>query len=247
MSGLSRVIGKARSGGEEAGAHWLSISDLMAGLMMVFLFIAIALMMNANRERDYANIERDKIKKVAVAYQQNQVDIFNALMREFEKDLARWDADIDRETLSFEFKSPEVLFEQGDTQIKPLFQEILNDFFPRYIQTLRQFKESVNEIRVEGHTSSEWNQGISETDAYFQNMQLSQGRTRSVLSYVYELPEVESDRSWIKKSFAAVGFSSAHIKLLEDTDEEDKAASRRVTFRVITNAETQIRKIIEED
>jgi outer membrane protein OmpA-like peptidoglycan-associated protein len=247
MSGLSRVIGKSRSPGEGSGAHWLSISDLMAGLMMVFLFIAIALMMNANRERDYANIERDKIKKVAVAYQQNQVDIFNALISEFDKDLERWDADIDRETLSFEFKSPEVLFERGDTKIQPLFQEILSDFFPRYIETLRQFKESVNEIRVEGHTSSEWRQGLSETEAYFRNMELSQGRTRSVLSYVYDLPEVNTERPWIKKSFAAVGFSSAHIKLREGTDEEDKAASRRVTFRVITNAETQIRKIIEEN
>lgn len=247
MTGLSRAFGKARVEGEEAGAHWLSISDLMAGLMMVFLFIAIALMMNANRERDDANIERDKIKKVAVAYQQNQVDIFNALMREFEKDLVRWDADIDRETLSFEFKSPEVLFERGDTQIKPLFREILNDFFPRYIQTLRHFKESVSEIRVEGHTSSEWQQGLSETEAYFRNMELSQSRTRSVLRYVYELRDVEIDRPWIKKTFAAVGFSSAHIKFFEGTVEEDKVASRRVSFRVITNAETQIRKIIEDD
>ena len=241
MNDLSRVIGKVtHSDGEGAEAHWLSISDLMAGLMMVFLFIAIALMMNAN-------IERDKIKEVAVAYQQSQVNIFDALMREFEKDLKRWDANIDRETLSFEFRSPEVLFEQGDIQIKPLFQKILNDFFPRYIQTLSQFKGAVNEIRVEGHTSSEWQQGLSETEAYFRNMELSQSRTRSVLRYVYELRDVEIDRPWIKKTFAAVGFSSAHIKFFEGTVEEDKVASRRVSFRVITNAETQIRKIIEDD
>ena len=52
--------------GEEKREHWLSVSDLMAGLMMVFLFVSIALM------RD-ALIERDKIKEVAITYQENQV------------------------------------------------------------------------------------------------------------------------------------------------------------------------------
>lgn len=238
MSRLSAVLGKSRSGGEGEGAHWLSVSDLMAGLMMVFLFIAIALMLNANRERD-------KIKEVAVAYQQNQVAIYDALMSEFGADLERWDADIDKDTLSFEFRSPEVLFETGDTAIRPLFQEILNDFFPRYLQTLGQFRDSVNEIRVEGHTSSEWNKHVSATEAYFLNMALSQGRTRSVLRYVYELPSIEGDIPWVRKTFAAVGFSSSHAKLLGD-GQEDSVASRRVTFRVITNAEIQIRKILED-
>ncbi len=238
MSQLSKVFGQSRSGGEGEGAHWLSVSDLMAGLMMVFLFIAIALMLNANRERD-------KIREVAVAYQQNQVDIFKALMSEFGNDLERWDAKIDRDTLSFEFQSPDVLFETGDTEIRPLFQEILNDFFPRYIQTLSRFRDSVNEIRVEGHTSSEWNNKVSATEAYFLNMALSQGRTRSVLRYVYELPTIDADRPWVQRTFAAVGFSSSHLKVGEN-GYEDSVASRRVTFRVITNSETQIRKILEE-
>lgn len=236
MSRTAGVLGKARAGGEGEGAHWLSVSDLMAGLMMVFLFIAIALMLNANRERD-------KIKEVAVAYQENQVAIYDALMAEFGEDLERWDADIDKDTLAFEFHSPDVLFETGATRIQPLFQEILEDFFPRYIQTLRNFRESVNEIRIEGHTSSEWNNAVSQTRAYFLNMELSQGRTRSVMSYVYALPSIEGERPWVRKTFAAVGFSSSHAKLTE-AGEEDSAASRRVTFRVITNAETQIRKIL---
>ena len=56
--------------------HWISVADLMAGLMMVFLFIAVALMRSAF-------LERDKIKDIAVAYQDNQVAIYNALMDEF--------------------------------------------------------------------------------------------------------------------------------------------------------------------
>ena len=37
---------------EQEESHWLSVSDLMAGLMMVFLFIAVALMMRTQNIAD---------------------------------------------------------------------------------------------------------------------------------------------------------------------------------------------------
>jgi len=217
--------------------HWISVSDLMAGLMMVFLFISIALMRSAF-------IERDKIREVAVAYQENQVAIYEALINEFKQDLDKWSAEVNQETLSFEFKSPEVLFDSGQITLKPDFMNILSDFFPRYLNVLRSFRTSINEVRIEGHTDSFWT-GVSMDEAYFNNMALSQGRTRSVLSYVYSLPSVETDRGWVKQYMAAVGFSSSQL-ILKIDGEEDSERSRRVTFRTITNAEIQIRKILQE-
>jgi len=222
---------------ESEESHWLSVSDLMAGLMMVFLFISVALM----RE---AFLERDQIKEIAVAYQENQVAIYNSLMSEFEKDLDKWQADIDGETLSFVFKSPDVLFDRGEALIKPEFKVILDNFFPRYMGVLRGYLDSINEVRIEGHTSSVWNHWTSDSEAYFRNMELSQGRTRSVLNYVYNLKKIESERKWIKKNIAAVGFSSAKL-IIDKTGKEDRTRSRRVTFRVITNSETQIRRILQ--
>ena len=204
---------------------------------MVFLFISVALM----RE---AFLERDQIKEIAVAYQENQVAIYNSLMSEFEKDLDKWQADIDGETLSFVFKSPDVLFDRGEALIKPKFKVILDDFFPRYMSVLRGYLDSINEVRIEGHTSSVWNQWTNDSEAYFKNMELSQGRTRSVLNYVYNLKNIESERQWIKRNIAAVGFSSAKL-IIDKTGKEDRSRSRRVTFRVITNSETQIRKILQ--
>ena len=81
----------------------MSASDLMAGLMMVFLFVAIALMRSSL-------LERDKIKEVAVTFQEDQVAIYEALIDEFENDIERWNAEFDRETLTFTFNSPDVLF-----------------------------------------------------------------------------------------------------------------------------------------
>lgn len=234
---MQNIIGQRRVGGEGQETHWLSVADLMAGLMMVFLFIAVALMRNAL-------IERDQIREIAVAYQENQVSIYEALMNEFEADLEKWDAQID-EDLSFRFGSPEVLFGVGSDQIRPRFQEILDDFFPRYLEILRDFRGSIDEVRIEGHTSSVWNRSVTEAEAYFLNMELSQGRTRSVLEYAYSLPAVEADQQWVKRHFAAVGFSSSR-PVLSSEGVEDRARSRRVTFRVITNAEIQIRRILEQ-
>lgn len=223
---------------EQEESHWLSVSDLMAGLMMVFLFIAIALMRNAFSERD-------KIKQVAVAYQENQVAIYEALQAEFKGDLEKWNADIDEDTLTFTFKAPEVLFKSGESAISQQYKELLTNFFPRYMSVLHPYKASINEVRIEGHTSSIWNASTSSEKAYFENMRLSQGRTRSVLEFVYSLESSENERSWIKANIAAVGFSSSKLVKRKDGS-EDTAKSRRVSFRVITNSDIQIKRILQE-
>lgn len=222
---------------EEDDSHWLSVGDLMSVLMIVFLFIAIALMR-------HAFIERDKIKQVAVAYQQNQVSIYEELKSEFEKDLEAWNADIDENTLTFTFKSPDVLFREGDTNLNEKYKELLKNFFPRYVSVLQKYRDSINEIRIEGHTNSRWNKDTSERDSYFNNMQLSQGRTQSVLIFIHDLASSESYRDWIKQNFAAVGLSSSKL-VLDEMGQEDPVKSRRVSFRVITNADIQIKQILE--
>lgn len=221
--------------------HWLSVSDLMAGLMMVFLFISVALML-------LSTIEREKIKEVAVAYQENQVAIYNALVAEFDKDLDRWGAEIDKNTLAFNFHSPEVLFAMGDITLKDKYKDILQDFFPRYLEVLASYQQSIDEIRIEGHTSSVWNRFVTADEAYFKNMELSQGRTRAVLEYVYMLHDAQYyfEKDWIKKHIAAVGLSSSR-SIVDDNGIENRERSRRVSFRVVTNAEVQIRRILEAE
>lgn len=236
---MDRIFGKPMLSTDaltQEDEHWISMSDLMAGLMMVFLFISVAFMR-------YVQVEKDKIKEVAVAYQNSQVALYEELNKEFESDLVKWDAEVDQATLEFRFNSPEVLFGTGKISLKPQFKVILNSFFPRYLAVIDNFKKDINEIRIEGHTSSVWSSSASEDIAYFNNMELSQGRTRSVLQYVYSMSEVADEREWIKSKFAAVGFSSSQL-ILQENGQEDFERSRRVSFKIITNAETQIRKII---
>ena len=227
-----------RSDYEEDGeSHWLSVADLMAGLMMVFLFIAVALMR-------LAQFERDTVKEIAVAYQDNQIAIYEELIREFSDDLVKWDAEIERDTLTFSFNSPEILFARGSETLKAEYRSILVDFFPRYMDVMKKFEPSIDEVRIEGHTSTVWNDSASASDAYFKNMDLSQRRTSSVLQYVYYLPAVADHQTWLQKNMSAVGMSSARIRL-DDASVEDSEGSRRVGFRVVTKADLQIKKILD--
>lgn len=56
----------------EDGEYWSSISDLMSGLMMIFLLIAIAYMHNITQGQQ-------KIKKIAVTYQEAQIALYEKL------------------------------------------------------------------------------------------------------------------------------------------------------------------------
>lgn len=215
--------------------HWISVSDLMSGLMMVFLFISIALMR-------HAFVERDKIKDVAKAYETTQIAIYESLKSEFEPDLQRWSAKINKDTLSVEFENTEVLFQMGSATLQPRFEEILNDFFPRYIKSLKPYRNSITEIRIEGHASSYWSIDATPERAYANNMVLSQARTRSVLFYILNMTRTNEEKDWLRKHIAAIGFSSSHLVM--KNGREDPRASRRVTFRLLTNAEQQIRRIL---
>lgn len=233
---MNKLFGSVNKHSEQ-GEHWMSVSDLMAGLMMVFLFISVALMMDATRERD-------KIKDVAETYEKTQQAIYYALYDEFKNDLPRWGAEINRDDLSLNFTSPEVLFAQGSSSLTSKFQNILDNFSPRYLGVLDQFKSDIQEIRIEGHTSSHWNNDTSADEAYFNNMALSQSRTRAVLHYIVGLDVVQKIYvNWVKSYIAAVGYSSSKL-VFDAYGNEDEVKSRRVSFRVITNAEIQIRKIL---
>lgn len=237
MSSLDSLFRGRRSNKEDA-EHWIGISDLMSGLMMMFLFIAVAYMY-------YVQVERDNIKEIAVAYKDTQVAIYNDLVKEFEKDLPRWNAAIERDTLEVTFNNPDALFRSGSPELNPQFNAMLADFFPRYVAVLSRYRKAIEEIRIEGHTSSDWG-NLHGEQAYFPNMALSQDRTRTVLQHVLSLLEAGDDREWVRSSFAAVGYSSSRRVIDSDTQQENSASSRRVNFRVITNSELQIRNIIEK-
>ncbi|MEX1056952.1 MAG: OmpA family protein [Natronospirillum sp.] len=222
---------------QENDEHWLSVSDLMAGLMMVFLLLSVVFMVNAERERS-------TVTDVAVLYERLRLELYQDLLAEFEGDLAAWGAELD-EDLTFRFSREDLLFDRGETVLQPQFAAILRDFFPRYIRIIHrpQYREDISEVRIEGHTSTAWG-GVTDDEAYILNMALSQARTRATAAYVLDIEVLADVKPWIKANLTANGLSSSRL-ILTESGQEDEARSRRVEFRVLTDADQRIEEILE--
>lgn len=221
----------ARPAPEDGDFHWIALSDLMSSLMMIFLFLSILHMVQVERSHALESAVRTTAAEVRQA-------IYRALEVEFRDDLPRWRAELVEKTLTLRFREPEVLFDRSSSRIKPEFEAILHDFLPRYVARLAPYGEVIREIRIEGHTSSEWSPDSSPLDAYFANMELSQQRTQAVLRFAYGLDSLRQ-ADWFRERIAAVGLSSSRL-ILDASGREDPDASRRVEFSVLTNFETRL-------
>jgi outer membrane protein OmpA-like peptidoglycan-associated protein len=232
---------------EEEDTPWVSVSDLMSGLMIIFLCIAVLFM----HEQEKSITQQ---KEIAQQYEQVQGSLADALVKEFEKsELERWGAELVGDGLVVRFKDPSTMFTLGDDQLTPGFQTILAEFFPQLVSVLRhdEFRPHVREVRIEGHTSSEWLLGeggeFQEGQTYLLNMGLSQRRAFSVLDFVLSRPAgiagMEGDlRKWLR----ATGLSSSQPIPVAGGTAEDKNRSRRVEFRLVTDAEEAMSRIVEQ-
>lgn len=216
--------------------HWIPLSDLMTGLMMVFMLIAAAFMLRVEQTTTL----------VVKEYQETKNDLSRALQKEFAENLKQWNAEMLGD-MTIRFKDPNVLFDTGSATLKPSFKEILDNFIPRYMKiiTSEKYKDSIKEIRIEGHTSKKWSSNTDELTAYLKNMHLSQERAQSALEYILSLSTINQNQFWIREHLIANGFSSSKpIKRIDGTIDDD--VSQRVEFRIVTNADEKMQSIAEK-
>jgi outer membrane protein OmpA-like peptidoglycan-associated protein len=215
--------------------HWIPLSDLMTGLMFLFLLIAIAYMVAIDSQ--YA-----KPRKVLKDYAQTRAQLSSDLQAEFGMQLRNWGGSIDPNSLSVRFAGKTGLFSPGSAQLEPEFKKTLDDFFPRYVRIIAQprYRRVVSDLRIEGFTYSFWQRGSSADDSYMGNMALSQDRARSVLRYVLGLSGIQPEKPWLRQITSADGFSSSHA-IMKPNGAEDADASQRVEFHVLMNANEQIK------
>ena len=214
--------------------QWMSISDMMSGLMLIFMFIAISFMIQVQEDKD-------KMKEIAITYSKDKKELNYDLKQEFSNDLERWEAEITDDNV-FIFNSPHVLFDIGEHKIRNNFKSILDDFFPRYINVLtsKKYINEIDEIRVEGHTSDTWGSSKSSEEIYLENMWLSQNRANNVLAYCYSINNstVKDNTKWLEKTFRANGMAFAKMR-------ETAVKSRRVEFKIKMKTEEKIYKILQ--
>lgn len=217
---------------------WTSISDLMTGLMIIFLFVCIGFLFDLKEQERQLEEQQKNIEAIKNQYETTRVKIYKDLIEEFKpEEIAGWGAQIDDTELRVIFISPSVFFDVGSSVVKPSFQQVLTEFFPRYIKVLEKYSDDILEVRIEGNASIEEGENINSNPDYFRNMQLSQARAFNVLQYVFSLDAVQDKRQWMIDKLRANGasFSKANI--------EKADVSRCVEISIRRNAEKAVRDI----
>lgn len=223
---------------------WISNTDLISGMLVIFLFLAVILIQQSNDQRNKIAAITDESYQ---AEQQLRKNIQEAFTQE---EIKKYHLDSEEAGYAY-FSDDDNKFAQGKAEILPGFYSDLSNFLPKYLSAIAKCDpERIKEIRIEGHTSSEWSDNVDPNLAYFNNMELSQARTRAIISMAFGMTELVPYQNMLKTKVTANGLSSSHIITKKDNNGnlvEDSDASRRIEFRVVANDKStveQIRKVM---
>lgn len=225
---------------------WLHVSDLMTGLMIIFLFIAVAYIRKVQQS---TNVLSD--------YVETKDKLHEKLVKEFAGDTAKWEMNIGKD-LSMKFRNPTTLFKSGSAEITPEFCSILDKFIPKYFGILLndELKHNIQEIRIEGHTDDVPYPQLSK-DPYIANVILSQQRALSVLEYIRRMPffkgldkkEKRQIEYWITANGLSFGRSldKEGVETFMSGKSIDQKKSRRVEFRIVTTGDEVLETFVNKN
>lgn len=163
---------------------WLSYSDMMAALLLVFILILSCTLLETRATYEAKKAELAEKEKI-IASQQSQIDtivgvrgdLVDALSTEFSGNALSVKVDAQSGTITFDST---LLFGFDDDQLQDQGKAFLDQFLPKYFSVLlsEDFSPYVAEIIIEGHTDTD--------GSYMYNLQLSQNRAFAVASYCLE-------------------------------------------------------------
>lgn len=229
--------------------HWISFSDIMTGLMVIFMFIAISYMMEANKKQIEIQQILDSYENTKDSIRQDLVMLLHAL--EEWQDFIEFDST----NLSIKFIGKDIQFRSDSDVIQSKFRQILDDFIPAYLNVIAQdkYKNKIAEVRIEGHANK------VEPDShhsYMLGVFWAQSRAKNVLKYFInshdfdDLPKTTQDRLefWLVANGYGYGrtLDKEGAYSISSGKEICEACSRRVEFRIITTSEQVIADIISQ-
>ena len=227
---------------------WMSVSDLMTGLMVIFLFIAIAYISRVQQNQT-----------VLTDYVETKNKLHEKLVKEFAGDTLKWQMSIGKD-LSMKFNNPTVLFASGATTLTTEFKQILDEFLPRYFDILLNdsLRSKIQEIRIEGHTDDApiFKPGYDK-DPYLGNVKLSQERSLSVLKYFREMESFKNYSHeqqkllefWITANGLSFGRALDNNGDFTTFSNEpiNRDHSRRVEFRIVTSGDEVLENFVKKN
>lgn len=243
----------------EETSYWLSYSDMMAALLLIFVLIISFTMLQSKKlyeakeqelfsQQDLIDAQQKKMEEQQeqMELQQQKLDkiigirseLITALRDEFEgSDLK---VSVDPQTGAITFDSS-VLFDSARYNIKETGAQFLNIFLPRYFKVLLEdpFREYISEIIIEGHTDTK--------ASYMYNLELSQQRALSVAKYCLDknTSTLSTDQISDLQSIVTANGRSFSNPIYNSDGTVNMDASRRVEFKFRLKDEEMIEEMIK--
>ena len=209
-----------KHGAEEDGGNifWVTMSDLMLGLAIIFITLFVLAMTGFNQK----SVQQQRVK----------MEVAKKIESELQKQ--HIDAKVDRMTGDLKIPSS-ALFEVNSFILKHEGKQFLDKLTPIYVNTIfssKKLVDNIDSIIIVGHTDSQAFAGLTNiNDQFVYNMDLSTKRANSVAAYMLEGKYKPEYNEGFRHMITVEGRSFNDL-ILDDQGKEDMAKSRRVEIKL---------------
>lgn len=207
------------SGDGDIGGNifWITMSDLLLGLAIVFISLFIFA---------FIGFTQSSIKQ-----KQARIKVSEKISEQLKK--ANISAEVDKMTGDLNISSVD-LFGLNSYVLTPRGKQLLDKISPIYIDTIfsdKDISDQVENIVIQGHTDSQMFAGVKSKDEQFlRNMDLSLKRANAVAEYMFKTNYNQDFNSKFKSKLVVEGQSFNKPILVNG--KEDYAKSRRVELKL---------------
>lgn len=208
----------------EETSYWITFSDLMSSLLIVFLLVSVFMLLDYKKEAESAEAIANELKE-----SRTQLEKFTAINDDIIKKIKEEFGDAvyidDTGTLTLQ---SDLLFDMGKSSLKPEGKEFIRTTMPRYFEILLgdvEIKENIATIFIEGYTDDQGD--------YQFGLDLSHDRALSVYTFIYNDPAFASYKDDLKDYITLTGRSETGYveRLPGESDDEWRKRNRRVEIK----------------
>ncbi|WP_286316522.1 OmpA/MotB family protein [Romboutsia ilealis] len=221
---------RKKSKQEEETSYWLSFSDLMASVLIIFILLFVY---NLIAYEESMNETEKMIQELT----STRMKIITMLQEEFDKEDI--DIIIDPKTGAIQLNES-ILFDSGKSQLKDEGKLFAEKFIPIYVKILLgndEIKSQISQIIIEGHTD--------DIGGYLYNLKLSQERSLSVAQFLIN-PEFDYMYKNEMQKYLTINGRSYSEPILNSDGSINKDASRRVEIKFRLKEEEVLLQIQKE-
>ena len=224
-----RIVGTSESELDEIPEYWITYSDLLVSLLVVFALLLFVALANVQKQR-----EAERGRQAAV---RGTMQARDATIKAAAGALGGSSANYDPRTRTLTVRD-EVLFAFGSATLRPeaeaLISKISRDFLPRLFADTA-VGNNIDAIVVEGHTDT--------VGSYLSNLDLSQKRAQSVMVAI--VTATYGTPAAVRLRTVLVASGRSEVEALESGVSYDPQKARRIVMRVRLRDSELLQKLLD--